>query len=363
MRRTAEGLLLGGVFIAVMVIAAGVFVAHAQTIRGRVAPAGGFLGGTLGPRQTVSMSLAVNGETVSGFYYYDRIGIDIPLRGTVAPSGEMRLEERSGSQLSTGRWSGTLGSGFSGRWRDPGGKRTLAFALEATTPLAASPMAFRPLQPGGAAHAPVDAGAVAYQLTPVRKVGVSFPRLVRAPGAGIADRVNHEINRITADFGCEAPTGKMTYFELDSVVTYADQGIFSIFAEGGNFCGGAHPDETWLAATFDLRNGEKVGFAALFRDYEHQRDGVLTALFAERMRPAANRTGVADGNDANCADLFTLENLRDTEFTYAISTAGLIVVPVSWPHVVAACAEPITVAFAQIKAVMAPSGLLARLPS
>jgi hypothetical protein len=180
------------------------------------------------------------------------------------------------------------------------------------------------------------------------------------------NRVNAQIDELTKEFGCPEPRGKNDSYKVFSLVEYAVQDIFSIYASANYYCGGPYPtnDEN-LSLTFDLRTGDKVGFSELFRNYDANKDQILKIIFAkqlarnERLHAAGKRLD----EDFTCEDdpkLFSIESLRDSKYSYNFSKKGLVVQP-QWPHVIEACAERVTVPYQQLREVAAPNGILARI--
>ena len=107
---------------------------HAQ---GGMMPAGetryfkGSIGSTLG----LQMKLFREGETLTGSYFYQKVGTKIELRGTIDKDGNINLEEfdPKGKQsgVFTGLWKiepDTLIS-IAGNWSKPNGDKKTAFSL------------------------------------------------------------------------------------------------------------------------------------------------------------------------------------------------------------------------------------------
>ena len=70
-------------------------------------PVGYHLAGSIGGKLGVQMELHIEGEQVSGYYWYDTIGTPLELAGTFA-GGRMQLAERTGDGKATGSWDGDL---------------------------------------------------------------------------------------------------------------------------------------------------------------------------------------------------------------------------------------------------------------
>lgn len=83
--------------------------------------------GTIGKKIAIQMDIQIQGQKVSGWYYYDTIGVPFSLSGTLN-----EIEERDSKNRKTGSFRGTLtplGKTFDGRWLSPNGKKRLPFKL------------------------------------------------------------------------------------------------------------------------------------------------------------------------------------------------------------------------------------------
>jgi hypothetical protein len=326
----------------------------------------GFYAGTIGAAQIpVTLSLRDSDGRLEGSYFHDRIGADIPLRGRVAGDGAVTMEEFGQPATLTGRWSGVFEpvpvegedresweapNRIRGEWRDGTGQRPMPFDVVSFEPLAASELAFVPQRPGEPLHAPMHGeDGIAFQFTPVGRSGVQYPHLLRAATPALVTAVNAEIDALTRTFGCPADAGDSSFFEIDAAVSYAARGIFSIYAEGGTFCGGAHPEDIFPALAFDLDTGRRLTFEGLFRDFARDRDRILAAAFGNAMT-----------RGPECEALYAAEHLRETAFTFAFARGGLVIVPVNWPHAVAACRDRTVVPYRRLLPFAAEDGPLAR---
>lgn len=205
-----------------------------------------------------------------------------------------------------------------------------------------------------------------YRMSPVGNTQIRFPRLIAYKDLTIMNQVNAQIDELSKDFGCPAPRAKDDWYKIFSRVEYGAEDIFSIYASANYYCGGPYPtNDANMSLTFDLRTGKQIQFAALFGSYDANKDQILKIIFAKQFARTEKllAAGKKSDEDSNCeenSDLFTLENLRDSEYAYNFSARGLVVQP-RWPHVVEACAERVTVPYQQLKEFAAPNGILARI--
>lgn len=205
---------------------------------------------------------------------------------------------------------------------------------------------------------------VQYQLFPVGNLGVRFPRLTYFKNAAVMERVNQQIAEITSEFGCDEESPKPgNLYKVNSSVEYQTKEIFSIYASASWFCGGPYPtNDSNISLTFDLKTGKLVEFEDLFLHYEQDKAAILKIIFAAQLDRSAKLIATGKTKEGTCEtdpQVFSLEHLEDSSFAYNFSTLGLRVQP-SWPHVIEACAERVTVPYSKLKMFASPDGLLAR---
>jgi hypothetical protein len=143
-------------------------------------------------------------------------------------------------------------------------------------------------------------------------------------------------------------------------VAYADKDIFSIYASAQYYCGGPYPtNDANISQTFDLRTGKQVQFGELFKDYEAEKREILKTIFATEVARAKRLAASGKAKEDSCETTYSLDNLEGSTFSFNFSSAGLQVQP-SWPHVIEACAEIVTVPYSRLQRFAAPGGLLSR---
>lgn len=203
---------------------------------------------------------------------------------------------------------------------------------------------------------------IGYAKARVGRTRVLYPRLTRYRDARVMREVNRQIDARAKEFvGCE-DRSRESYYRVRSNVAYADRDIFSIYASAQYYCkGGAYPtNDDNISQTFDLRTGKLVEFAGLFRNYEADKREILKAIFATRIAAADKLKASGRTEDDGCDRPYELENLESTTFNYNFSSRGLQVQP-SWPHVIEACADIITVPYSKLERFAAPNGILSRM--
>lgn len=222
---------------------------------------------------------------------------------------------------------------------------------------------------GSGARQPVFAqtrqsnSGIGYANARVRRTRILYPRLTRFRDAKVMREVNRQIDAATREFNCEGQGGKNSYFRVRSKVTYAENDIFSIYASAQYYCNTAYPtNDANSSQTFDLKTGKLVQFEELFKNYEADRQEILKIIFAKEIARSQKLAASGKPKEDSCEgdpELFSLEHLEGSTYAFNFSKAGLQVQP-SWPHVIEACAEIVTVPYARLQRFAAPGGPLAR---
>jgi hypothetical protein len=206
-------------------------------------------------------------------------------------------------------------------------------------------------------------GGIGYANVRVRRTRILYPRLTRFRDAKVMREVNRQIDAATREFNCEGQGGKNSYFNVKSKVSYAENDIFSIYASAGYYCNTAYPtNDANVSQTFDLKTGKLVAFEELFKNYEADRQEILKIIFASQIARSEKLAASGKPKEESCEgdpDMFSLEHLEGSTYSFNFSKTGLQVQP-SWPHVIEACAEIVTVPYAKLQRFAAPGGLLSR---
>lgn len=119
------------------------------------------------------------------------------------------------------------------------------------------------------------------------------------------------------------------------------------------FCGGAHPDSSNVAATFDLATGREIDVRDWFnaKAIKRTRYGRDRELF-KTVQPRFRRLLIGRWKgDGDCADTINIEEWWNIE----LDRTGFVFTP-NLAHVVQACEEDFKVPFAKIRAYLTPEG-------
>ena len=301
-----------------------------------------------------------------GAYFYASRQLDLTLRGSHTGGALVLAEEVWGGPekglQTTGCLTLTRGAEaqLSGVWTGPQGKATPAKRLTVnlkrlnvqTLPLklldtpglrklrSELPLAFLKLN---TAWTKVAGGA---PMTTVREplTGVVYPRVTgetAALGGALQDR---QLLAAAAALDCQTQLGNSASgggdgFTLDAAVTRLTPRLVSLHEGANYYCGGAHPDNFETGLILDRRSGKTLTLAALW-------PGLSTAQQLKRYLAGyptrqdecreAIKSGASDAADGPA-------------FTGWLTAQGLTLSPTFLPHVAAACAEPVTLKYAELR--------------
>jgi hypothetical protein len=233
-----------------------------------------FFKGSIGSTLGLQMRLVREGDTVSGNYFYQKVGTRIELKGTVDKDGNLTLEEFDQSGKASGVFKGIWKTDESGavnivgNWSKPNSSNLTAFSLH---------------------QEPIEFSAtteiVAKQIKqnskkPKYEIEVEYPQLTGAAGPGI-DRFNQEsrnlVTRKVAEFKKEmAESGSEEVVDAESTlgsdlgigytIGIARDDLISVeFDIGGYYEGAAHPNSYTEVLNYDLKNGKVLRLADLFK--------------------------------------------------------------------------------------------------
>ncbi|GHF47674.1 hypothetical protein GCM10017781_24970 [Deinococcus metalli] len=307
--------------------------------------------GTLGGRP---VALQIRHADVDGSaYYYERIGLDIPLtafrQGTALILQEEVRKSQGDDAVVTGCFTlRPTAAGLGGTWRAPGSTKTLAVTLRAVN-VGALPMNL----PDTAAAATLrrDDPLTFLKLNRLwvraadgRSVTEPASQLVypRVPGASAAlnTALQDRQLRLAADaLDCRSQLAQDMQrdpgngYELGAKLTFQGARLVSVREDVYYYCGGAHPDTYTQGVILDRASGREVKVAQLWPGLTGAKQ---EALYLAHPAPDL---------DPACRDVLREGGL---EFTAHLSPAGVNLTPTSLPHVVAACAETTVISYAEI---------------
>ena len=238
-----------------------------------------FFTGSIGNALDLQMKLVREGETLSGSYFYQKVGAKIDLRGSVDKDGKVTLEEFDSGGKQTGVFKGVwkqTAEGpieITGDWTKPNSDKKTAFSLHQ-----------EPIEFSNGVEI-VSKQIKEKNKTLKYEVAAAYPQLTGSADPNYEkfnQTVRSLISRKVSDFkkemqpdaedddaSDESPTIEET-LGSDIIVGYAvalakDDLIGIEFTVSSYSAGAAHPNSYTEVVNFDLKNGKSIKLADLFR--------------------------------------------------------------------------------------------------
>src|SRR6266850_1269280 len=303
----------------------------------------------------IQMNLNIQGNNVSGTYFYDGIGEDLKLVGHIDQQGRLELAE-SANGKPTGKFTckrklgDEIGSECS--WSKPDGTRESYVTLEEQH------IAFT----NGLQVVPKT---IANRRSGVR---VSYPQLTSdasplSPGAASFNRrVLAMTQKAIKEFEPGSEPGRNS-FETNYNVLLATDDLISV--EMTEYCdsGGAHPNDRFWSMTYDLSANRELRFEDLFKpgsDYNAAIASYVVADIDKRMIAIEQEDARSEGRKPNQRDepLISAEQLSELS-GWGMTPKGLVVY-FDFAHVMAAF-DKTSIPYGVVNEYLKPNGPVARI--
>ena len=238
------------------------------------APITKFFEGSIGNTLGLQMKLVRDSTSLTGSYFYRKVGTKINLKGTVDLEGNLMLEEFDSNGKSTGVFRGLWKTNeeglinLIGNWSKPNSDKKTAFSIHE-----------QPIEFSGATEI-VTKNIKSTNKTPKYEIDADYPQIIGAADARF-DKFNQEaknlVNRKVAEFrkdivkrGAEMPAVDMNEVGSDLsigyVIGFASDELVSVeFGFGGYYAGAAHPNSYTEVINYDAKNGKILKLADLFK--------------------------------------------------------------------------------------------------
>jgi len=331
---------------------------HAASVRAGAVVFRGTLGAS--GKLAIQMRLRREGEKLTGAYFYETIGKDLSLRGTIDASGNFQLQEFDAAGAQTGvfkgQWKGPqcddCGESLTGKWTRPDGTRPMEFMLgvfpvtfEGDTRLVSKTQKESARRGKWGGH----------------EISAEYPQLAGA-GANVSkfnDAVRALVTTKTADYRKQFGKGEGEggEFDLSYYVSFADDSLVSIdFSDYWFYFGAGSRMAASTTFNYDLARGRELGLADLFKPSSGYLKIISDACNRDLRRqfegesfPDAERIGAS------------VEDVVGDDKKWLVSKDGLVVVFDSMQFGPSGSGEhTVTVPFNSLKEVVRPDGPLAR---
>lgn len=363
---------LGRIAAALSVAACMFASAHAQSAdasaSASAAPAASARTGVVAFRGTIGASgkLAIQvrlrreGDKLSGSYFYETVGKDLSLRGTVDAAGNFQLQEfdAAGAQtgLFKGQWKGPecedCGETLTGKWTRPDGTRALEFVLgEFPVAFSGDTRLVSKAQKESARRGKWGG----------HEISAEYPQLVGS-GANVAkfnEAVRALVTKDVADYRKLFGTGEGEGGELDLsyYVSFADDSLVSVdFSDYWFYFGAGSRMAASTTFNYDLAGGRALKLADLFKP---------SSGYLKLISDACNRDLQRQFKGESFPDAEriagSVEDVVGDEKKWLVSRDGFVVVFDSMQFGPGGSGEhTVTVPFNSLREVIRPDGPLAR---
>lgn len=223
----------------------------------------------------IQMTLQRTGSELKGTYFYQKVGKDLKVSGSIDEDGKFTLTETAPTGANTGTFSGNWSKDeendvitLNGTWENPQKTKTLDFYLT-------EQMIFFT---NGAKLTPKVFTETNKQK--LFEITTEYPELSSVSPA-IAAKFNQraktlvldEVQKFRKDFLAQTEEdlkffkdiGGTNTVEVSYNISYADNEIVSVWFGNYFYTGGAHPNSYSFTLNFDLKNGKELKLADLFR--------------------------------------------------------------------------------------------------
>lgn len=317
--------------------------------------------GTLGAKLSIQMRLRREGDKLDGSYFYETVGKDLSLRGTIDAAGNFNLQEFDAAGAQTGvfkgAWKGPqcddCGESLTGKWTRPDGTRPLEFSL------GVFPVTF-----SGDTRLVSKA-----QKESARRgkwggyeISAEYPQVVGATSTN-APKFNEAVRALvsgkTADYKKQFGKGEGEggEFDLSYYVSFADDSLVSVdFSDYWFYFGAGSRMAASTTFNYDLSRGRALALADLFKPSSDYLKIISDACNKDLRRQFEGESFPDAERIAG-----SVEDVVGDDKKWLVSRDGFVVVFDSMQFGPGGSGEhTVTIPFVALKEVIRPDGPLAR---
>jgi hypothetical protein len=214
--------------------------------------------------QPIQMKLKRDGDQLTGSYYYIKIAKDISLKGSIDKQKKFRIEETSDGKVTgifTGDWKESddqYAVMLEGTWKkDAKGEENGFNAVEQIVETNRGDIQTKSRN----------------EADKKKKITISanYPELKNfenntdAINKSLASIVDKSIADFKSELDCSELSSAECSLDINFDTTFADDNFVSIKFEMYEYSGGAHPNSYSVARTYNLKSGNEVKLADLFK--------------------------------------------------------------------------------------------------
>jgi hypothetical protein len=313
---------------ALIALAASVRAVPAQTALWR------HYSGTINKTIAIQADILAEEESLTGFYFYERVGKPIRLSGSVAAGGTSRLAETDPEGKETGAMLGSFSArmaSFTGSWKSPDGKKTLPLFLKEDYSGSAGLGAYavirsQAIDPGNEDGDSPEAAFVGIGLEPRgnERLKAAFESALydgrdayswmeEKASSFLADYIDANAEIYESDPGAPSLAWELT---LAVSPVFNARGVVSVEASSGGFSGGAHSNYECAYFVFDVASGKRLGIERFVRSGAEKE---LSALLDAEIRRAEGIPKDAQLSSAG----YTVDSIDPAEDNFYVDGGGI----------------------------------------
>ncbi len=256
--------------------------------------------GTINKTLAVQADILAEEGSLTGFYFYEKVGKTIALEGKVTRDGKASMDEKESGEKSTGTISGAFGaemSSFSGIWKSPDGKKSFPIALREDYGGAARLGAYtvirgRLLDEDAENSPEATFVGVGIEAIDAQRLRVSMEAELYGGGSAY-DRLEKKAASFFEDYaegnaGVEAEEYDYGMFNWDLTVSalpvFNARGVLCVDDMWWGYTGGAHPNFQNSYYVFDIATGRRLGLESFVRPGSEEALAGLVDAEVRRMR-------------------------------------------------------------------------------
>ena len=319
--------------------------------------------GTLGApgKVAIQMRLRREGEKLTGSYFYESVGKDLTLRGTIDATGGFQLQEfdAAGAQtgLFKGRWKGPecddCVETLAGRWTRPDGTRALDFVLAEFPAYFTSGTRLIPKSLKESRRRGKWGGyEVAAEYPQLQGAGANTQKFNEEVRALVLKEVG-DFKKLIGDDPAQGGESDWSFY-----VSYADDSLVSVdISDYFYYFGAGSRNAVSETFNYDLARGRALKLADIFEPSSDYLKVISDACNRELKRRFAGESFPDAGRIAA-----SVEGVVGDEKKWLISKEGVVIVFDSTEFGPSGSGEnTVVVPFAELKKVIRADGPLARL--
>jgi hypothetical protein len=225
--------------------------------------------------KTVQMNLTRDGNKITGEYFYQKVGKNLKLSGSIDASGNFRIAEFAPAGAKTGEFRGVWkesendsGATLEGEWTNAKTKQKWAFyATEQTIEFSGDAKLMTKTFSETNKPKMFEITAEYPELTGANpSAAAKFNAIVKDKVMKTVDSFRKNMSEMTIeDLQFAKERGVSNYLELNYVIELATDEIISIGFANSVYSGGAHPNHFSFSVNFDLKNGREIKLEELFK--------------------------------------------------------------------------------------------------